>query len=63
MSGMSSRVILVTGANGGLGQSIARAFLAENTDNFVWLGVRKNRGAANALAKEFKRERVLLVST
>ena len=54
MGGMSSRVILVTGANGGLGQAIARAFLAEKAENFVCLGVRANRGAADALAKEFE---------
>src|SRR5687767_11166065 len=53
MTGMSSRVILVTGANGGLGQAIARAFLTENPENTVWLGVRTNRTAADALAKEF----------
>ena len=46
---MSSRVILVTGANGGLGQAIARTFLAESPDNHVWLGVRANRAAADAL--------------
>ncbi len=50
---MSSRVILVTGANGGLGQAIARAFLTENAENAVWLGVRANRTAADALAREF----------
>ena len=50
---MSSRVILVTGANGGLGQAIARVFLAENAENVVWLGVRANRTAADALAREF----------
>lgn len=53
MAGMSSRVILVTGANGGLGQAIARAFLAESPDNFVWLGVRTNRAATDALIAEF----------
>jgi 3-oxoacyl-[acyl-carrier protein] reductase len=53
MAGMSSRVILVTGANGGLGQAIARVFLAENTENIVWLGVRANHNAADTLAKEF----------
>ncbi len=50
---MKPRVILVTGANGGLGQAIARVFLAESVDNFVWLGVRARRDAAQALADEF----------
>lgn len=53
MAGMSSRVILVTGANGGLGQAIARSFIAESTENFVFLGVRSNREHADALAREF----------
>ena len=50
---MSSRVILITGANGGLGQAIARSFLAEAADNVVCLGVRANRAAAEQLALEF----------
>ena len=50
---MSSRVIVVTGANGGLGQAIARAFLAESPENFVWLGVRQNRARADRLTEAF----------
>jgi 3-oxoacyl-[acyl-carrier protein] reductase len=49
---MSSRVILITGANGGLGQAIARAFLQESPANVVWLGVRANRELADKLAQE-----------
>ncbi|MBC8096225.1 MAG: 3-oxoacyl-ACP reductase FabG [Akkermansiaceae bacterium] len=47
------RTILVTGANGGLGQAIARSFLAESPDNFVWLGVRTRREAAEKITTEF----------
>jgi 3-oxoacyl-[acyl-carrier protein] reductase len=50
---MSKRVILITGGNGGLGQAIARTFLAESTENEVWLGVRSNRSKAEGLASEF----------
>jgi len=49
---MSLRVILITGANGGLGQAIARAFLEESPANMVWLGVRARREYANKLAQE-----------
>ncbi len=49
---MSVRVILITGANGGLGQAIARAFLLEAPANFVWLGVHTRRDRADALARE-----------
>src|SRR5215467_11921800 len=49
---MSLRVILITGANGGLGQAIARAFLQESPDNVVWLGVRSRREHADKLAHE-----------
>src|SRR5690242_869583 len=47
------RVILITGANGGLGQAIARSFLAESPDNFVWLGVYVRRENADKLASDF----------
>jgi 3-oxoacyl-[acyl-carrier protein] reductase len=50
---MGSRIILITGANGGLGQAMARGFLAESKDNFVWLGIRNRREKAEALAGEF----------
>jgi 3-oxoacyl-[acyl-carrier protein] reductase len=50
---MPARVILITGANGGLGQAIARNFLAESADNRLWLGVHENRGHAETLAKDF----------
>jgi 3-oxoacyl-[acyl-carrier protein] reductase len=50
---MSQRIIIITGSNGGLGQAIARAFLAESADNFVWLGVHRRREQADKLAHEF----------
>jgi len=49
---MSLRVILITGANGGLGLAIARAFLDESPANVVWLGVRSRREQADPLAQE-----------
>jgi 3-oxoacyl-[acyl-carrier protein] reductase len=49
---MNSRIILVTGANGGLGQAIARAFLQESPANFVFLGIRSRREHADKLAQE-----------
>jgi 3-oxoacyl-[acyl-carrier protein] reductase len=48
---MSTRVILITGANGTLGQAIAAAFVAEARDNFVWLGVHAQRTQADEFAQ------------
>ena len=50
---MNQRIILVTGANGGLGQAIARAFLTETAQNFVWLGIHTRREGADRLVSEF----------
>lgn len=50
---MSRRVILITGGNGGLGQAIARSFISESNENFVWLGVHRRREHADALANDF----------
>ena len=47
---MSSRVVLVTGANGDLGRAIARAFLDESPDNVVWLAVHRRREQGAELA-------------
>ncbi|MBP7948286.1 MAG: SDR family oxidoreductase [Verrucomicrobiales bacterium] len=47
------QVILVTGANGGLGLAICRAFLEHSAGNFVWLAVNHRRDAAALLASEF----------
>src|SRR5262245_37159270 len=53
---MSARIILITGANGSLGQAIARGFISESRDNFVWLGVRKNRTQAERLATDHPKQ-------
>jgi len=50
---MSTRVILITGANGGMGQAIARAFLGESKDNFVWLGIRSATTHTDQLRADF----------
>ncbi len=50
---MNARIILVTGANGGMGRAIAREFLTRDTNAFVWLGVNRQREQAEALVKAF----------
>jgi 3-oxoacyl-[acyl-carrier protein] reductase len=50
---MSTRTILITGANGGLGLAIARAFLLDPAGHRVCLGVRQRRESAETLAAEF----------
>lgn len=47
----SPRTILITGANGGLGQAIAASLLAE-PETFVWLGTRHRRDRAEVMAAE-----------
>src|SRR5687768_16618943 len=54
--GRVSRVILITGANGGLGQAVARAFISESQDYFVWLGVHRNRSHVDELARQFPKQ-------
>ena len=49
---MNTRIILITGANGGLGQAVARAFLQELPANRVWLAVNTREVHAAKLAQE-----------
>ncbi len=52
--------VLITGANGLLGGAIARYFLAQNAECRVYLGVRSNREAAQAIvASEPQRAQVV----
>ena len=50
---MNPRVILITGANGGLGQAIARSFLQESPDNQIWLGIHARLDNAEKLVGEY----------
>ncbi len=52
MHAVSRRVILITGANGGLGQAMARWFLDEAGQNSVWLAVHSRQDRAEALTRE-----------
>ena len=49
---MNPRVILITGANGGLGVAIAQTFLQESPANLLWLGVHNRREYAEVLVRE-----------
>jgi 3-oxoacyl-[acyl-carrier protein] reductase len=49
---MSLRIILISGANGGLGRASAQNFLHESPANIIWLGVRSRREHADKLAEE-----------
>jgi NAD(P)-dependent dehydrogenase (short-subunit alcohol dehydrogenase family) len=50
---MNPRVIVVTGANGGLGQAIALAFLGESPENVICLCVSRHRDHAQSLMVEY----------
>jgi 3-oxoacyl-[acyl-carrier protein] reductase len=50
---MSQRVILITGANGRLGQAMAETFLNESVENRIWLGVHQRQEEASKLAQAF----------
>lgn len=48
---VTRRVAFITGANGRLGLAVARALLDASEGTVVWLGVRRGRDAAEALAR------------
>ena len=50
---MSNHAILITGANGGIGNATARYFLERDPAAFVYLGIRLNRSGCDALSEEF----------
>lgn len=55
------KVILITGANSGIGLACARAFLESSPDTRVFAGIRARRDGVEALAAEFP-ERVTPVA-
>src|SRR5688572_13504104 len=50
---MSSRTILITGGNGGLGRAMALSFLEEDEHNVVRLGVNRRREHADQLIAKY----------
>ena len=50
---MNPRVILITGANGGIGSATARMFLERDTACHVVLGIRSKRDVAEQILAEF----------
>ena len=51
-SGLKNKVVIVTGASGGIGSAIARQFAAEGAR--LILHYRENRRSADTLRKELK---------
>jgi 3-oxoacyl-[acyl-carrier protein] reductase len=49
---MNPRVLLITGANGALGQALARSFLQESLENQIWLGIHARLDQAGELARQ-----------
>ena len=49
---MKQRIIIITGANGGLGAAMAQMFLQESPANLLWLGLHNRRERAEVLLKE-----------